>query len=223
MAEAPAARPRRRRWWLRLLLVLVALGIAGAFLVHHYTRPQRITALLVERVRDDLGAELRLGGDAGYAFLPRLRAVLPQAELVAGGTRVLQADALRAAMPWHSLWSSQLEIESIELVRPVLDLDALQAWLAALPPSRSPIPDVRFALHVEDGRILHGGRPLADGVTIDLANRADLAAWLRAWDPAAPDLVPPVAGTVRVDSAQIGETRIEGLKVEVRDDAPGSR
>jgi len=225
MAEAsPARPPRRRRGWLRLLLVLLVLGATGAFLVHRYTRPQRITALLVERVRSDLGAELRLGGDGGYAFLPGLRAVLPRPELVAGGTRVLHADALRAALPWHSLWSSQLEIERIELVRPVLDLDALNAWLAALPPSQAPLPDVRFALHVEDGRVLRAGQPIAEGVTIDLANRADLVAWLRGWDPAGSELVPPVAGSVHIDAAQVGDTRIEGIQVEVRDEpAPASR
>lgn len=224
MAETPAARPRRRRRLVRVLLVLLASGVAGALLVHRYTRPQRITALLVERVRNDLGAELRLGGEGRYAFLPGLRAVLPQAELVAGGARVLQVDALRAALPWRSLWSSQLEIEKIELVRPVLDLDALHAWLASLPPSQARAPDVRFALHVEDGRVLRAGDPVAEGVTIDLANRADLVAWLRAWDPARADLVPPIAGSVQVDSARIGDTRIEGLKIEVRDDAaPGPR
>lgn len=220
MAEKPAAQPRRRRRWLRLLLVLLALAIIGASLVHRYTRPQRITAMLVERVRSELGAELRLGGDGGYALLPGLRAVLPQPELVAGGARVLRADALRVAMPWHSLWSSRLEIGRIDLVRPVLDLDALRSWLAARPPSPAAAPDVRFALHVEDGRVLQGGQPVAEGVTVDLANRADLAAWLHAWDAGQPDLVPPLAGTVRIDSAQVGGTRIEGLKVELRDDAP---
>lgn len=224
MAETSAARPRRRRWWLRALIVLLALGLVGAFAVHRYTRPQRITALLVERVRSDLGAELHLGGDGGYAFLPGLRAVLPQPEILAGGARVLHADALRAAVPWRTMWSSQLEIEKVELVRPELDLDALHAWLAALPPSQSPAPDVRFALHVEDGRVLRAGKPVAEGVTIDLSNRADLAAWLRTWDPAGSELVPPVAGSVHVDAAQIGDTRIEGLKVEVRDDdAPATR
>ncbi|HEY6941733.1 hypothetical protein, partial [Dokdonella sp.] len=223
MADTPAARPRRRRRWLRALMVLLALGALGAFAVHRYTRPQRITALLVERVRSDLGAELRLGGDAGYALLPGLRAVLPQPELVVGGTRVLHADAMRAAVPWHALWSSQLEIERIELVRPELDLDALHAWLAARPPSTSPLPDVRFVLHVEDGRVLRAGVPIAEGVTIDLANRADLVAWLRGWKPENADVVPPISGSLHIDSARIGDTRIEGLEVEVRDDAPGQR
>ncbi|HEU4663439.1 MAG TPA: hypothetical protein VFS55_05355 [Dokdonella sp.] len=201
-----------------MLLVVLAIGAIGAVVVHRYTRPQRITALLVERVRSELGAQLRLGGDAGYALLPGLRAVLPQPELVVDGTRVLRADALRAAVPWRALWSSQLEIERIELVRPVLDLDALRAWLAARPPSTSPPPDVRFVLHVEDGRVLQAGKPVAEGVTIDLANRADLVAWLRGWKPANADVVPPVAGSVHIDAAQVGDTRIEGLDVEVRDD-----
>lgn len=218
MAETPSARRLRRPRLVRVLFVLLALGAVAAVLVHRYTRPRRITAMLVERVRSDLGAELRLGGDAGYAFMPGLRAVLPQPELVAGGARVLRADSLRAALPWHTLWSSRLEIEKIELVRPVLDLDALHAWLAAMPPSQASVPDVRFALHVESGSVLRAGKPVAEGVTMDLANRDDLAAWLRHWDIAGDALLPPVSGSVHVDAAQIGDTRIEGLHVEVRDD-----
>ena len=101
MAEKPAAQPRRRRRWLRLLLVLLALAIIGASLVHRYTRPQRITAMLVERVRSELGAELRLGGDGGYALLPGLRAVLPQPELVAGVRVINTTDRVRPGDRWH--------------------------------------------------------------------------------------------------------------------------
>ena len=77
MAEQAPQRPRRRRWP-RVLLALLVLGVIGAFAVHHYTRPQRLTALLIEQVRDQLGAELTLGGDAGYTLVPGLHAELPQ-------------------------------------------------------------------------------------------------------------------------------------------------
>ena len=218
MTEQTPQRPPRRRWP-RVLLVLLVLGAIGAFVVHRYTRPQRLTALLVGQVRDQLGAELTLGGDAGYALAPGLRAELPQPVLKAQGNVLLRADALRAALPWRTLWADTYEIERLELVRPVLDLDALRAWLAARPPSSAAVPDVRFALRIEQGTVIATGKPVAEDITLDLANSADLAAWLARFDPQSADaLLPPIAGSIDAKAIQIGATRLEGVHVDIRDD-----
>jgi len=223
MAEQAPQRPRRRRWP-RVLLALLVLGVIGAFAVHHYTRPQRLTALLIEQVRDQLGAELTLGSDAGYTLVPGLRAELPQPMLKAQGNVLLRADALRAKVPWRTLWADAYEIERIELVRPVFDLDALRAWLAARPKSTATPPDVRFALRVEHGSVVAAGKPVAEDITLDLANRADLAAWLARFDPHSADaLLPPVAGSVEAKAIQIGDTRLEDVHVEIRDDDKPAR
>ena len=216
-------KPRRRRWP-RVLFALLLLGIVGAFALHRYTRPQRLTTLLVEQVRDQFGAELTLGGDAGYTLVPGLRAELPQPVLQVQGKVVLRADALRAAVPWRTLWADAYEIERMELVRPVLDLDALRAWLAARPPSSTAPPDVRFSVRVEHGSVIAGGKAVAEDVTLDLANSADVAAWLARFDPqSANGLLPPVTGNFDAKAIRIGTTRLEGVRAEIRDDAEHPR
>src|SRR6478752_4540760 len=82
MTEQKPQRPRRRRWP-RVLLALLLIGAIGAVVVHHYTRPKRLTTFLIDEVREQLGAELTLGGDAGYTLVPGLRAELPQPVLKA--------------------------------------------------------------------------------------------------------------------------------------------
>jgi uncharacterized protein involved in outer membrane biogenesis len=93
MVETPVPGRRRRRW-LVALIVLAALGLAAALAVHRYSRPQRLADLLVDQVRAQLGAELQLGGDAGFQLMPRLRAVLPRPRLVPTRRRV-RAQRLR--------------------------------------------------------------------------------------------------------------------------------
>lgn len=223
MADQAPQRPRRRRWP-RVLFALLALGVIGAFAMHHYTRPQHLTTLLVEQVRDQLGAELTLGGDAGYTLVPGLRAELPQPVLQAQGRVLLRADALRAAVPWRTLWADAYEIERIELERPVLDLDALQAWLDARPPSSSAPPDVRFSVRIEHGSVIAGGKAVAEDVTLDLANSTDLAAWLARFDPqSANGLLPPITGSLDAKAIRIGTARLEGVHAEIRDDVEHPR
>ncbi|NCT67964.1 MAG: hypothetical protein GXC76_10025 [Rhodanobacteraceae bacterium] len=223
MPEAPP-RPRRRRWPY-LLLALALLAGGAALLLRHYTRPDALSALLVTQTRSLLGAELSLGAGAHYGFVPKLRAVLPRPALRASATTppFVTADALEAVLPWRNLWSDRYEIERIDLLRPRLDLDALDAWLATLPPAHAAPPDVRFALRIEDGQILHGGQPLARGVNLRFASAGDLAAWLAQWRtrPDTTTLLPPLAGHAEAAEVRIDEVRLEGVQVEMRDgDAP---
>lgn len=208
-----------------MLLGFVVLGLVAAFALHRYSRPQRLADLLVSQVREQLGAELILGGAAGFELTPRLQALLPRPQLVAGGHTVLRADAIAASVPWRTLWSDQVEIERIELQRPLLDLDALRAWLATRPSSDEPAPDVRFALRVVDGTILASGTPVAQDIDIDFTNNGDLAAWLASLGRDSGKVVPlpPGRGSASAASVQIGETRLEGVRIELRDDATPAR
>src|SRR5690606_16589272 len=146
MAEAAANVRRRRRRVVYVLFAAGALGLAAALAVHHYSRPQRLAELLVSLTREQLGADLVLGGEAGFALVPRLQALLPGPQLVAGGRTLLRADAIAARVPWRTLWADAFEIERVELLRPVLDLGALRAWLGSRPSSDAAMPDVRIAL-----------------------------------------------------------------------------
>jgi hypothetical protein len=227
MTDNAPKRPRRRRWRF-VLIVFALLALIGALALRHYSRPDNITALLVEQARSQLGAELSLDGAANYAFSPGLQARLPHPLLKMRDTVVLRADALNAIVPWRSLWSQRVEIQRVELIRPVLDLDALRAWIAERPPSTTAPPDVRFSLHVEHGSLVSGGNIIADDFSLDLANDADIAAWLAQFDPriANRPLLAPVSGSAAAASVQIGSTRLEGVHVEVKDEpaaAPASR
>lgn len=215
MPEPVARAPRRRRW--RIIVALLVIAALAAIAVRHWLHPHTITTLLVERVRSDLGAQLRLDGDGRYAFMPSLRAVLPKPALVVAEATIAHADSVRAVVPWRTLWSDRVEIERVELVRPVVDLDALRAWLAQRPPSSSPLPDLRLSIRVEDGTLLQGGKPVAEGITLDLANSADVAAWLARWNGAPDTLLPPVAGHAEVRTLQVGEVRVDGLRIDVHD------
>lgn len=221
MPEPRAQRLRRRSRWPFVLLALALLGGAAALALRHYTRPQQLTSALIGQTRSLLGADLSLGGEARYGFWPKLHVVLPQPALRApgAGSAFLRADRLEAALPWRTLWADRYEIERIDLVRPTLDLDALSAWLAARPPSNSAAPDIRFALHVDDATLVAGGQPVAQGVNLDFASRGDLAAWFAQIGPQMTPLLPPLSGSAKASSLQIGDTRLEGVHIELRDDA----
>lgn len=224
MVEPPASGRRRRRW-LVALLALAALLFVAAIVVHRYSRPQRLADLLVEQVRAQLGAELELGGEAGFQLTPRLRAVLPRPRLVADGRVILQADAIAASVPWRTLWADHLEVEQVELQRPQLDLDALRAWLASRPASGAAAPDVRLALRIVDGEVVAQRKSVAQGIQADFSNHADLVAWLAALrrDGEATMLLPPASGSASAESLQFGQTRLEGVRIELRDDATDPR
>ena len=221
MPEREAKPSRGKRRWLFVLLALLLLGGAAALALRHYTRPDKLTALLVEQARSALGAELTTEGAASFGFVPELRVTLPHPALKAHGanTVLLSADALRAVVPWHTLWAERYDIERIELVKPNLDLDALRAWLAARPPSGAAPPDVRFALHVEDGIITSTGKPVAQRVNMEFASAGDLAAWLaKIGSASAASLIPPLNGSADAATLQIGDTRLEDVHIDVRDD-----
>jgi AsmA protein len=222
MPEPAATRARSGRRRLFALCAVLLCGGIGVLLLRHYTQPEKLTGLLIAQARSLLGAEPTIGGGAGFAFVPQLRVLLPHPALTgAGATSAwLRADALRAVVPWSTLWADRPEIERIELVKPVLDLDALQAWLATRKRAPGPMPDLRFSLRIDDGSVLRGGAALASGVRADFASTGDAAAWLAAFDTAAPAaLLPPLAGRADAATLQLGDTRLERVHVEISDDA----
>jgi len=211
--------PRPRRRWRIALAVVALLCVVAAFALNRLLQPERVTALLASQARS-VGLDLQVDGAAHYRFLPRIEAVLPTTRIGAdGNTPLLAAQSIRARMPWHSLWSGQLVIDDLSIESPVLDLDALRAWLAARPATNAPAPDVRFNIRINDAKIVSGGQTIAEGVTATLANQSDIAAWLGRWSPATPaaQLAPPLSGTLDARSLHIGETRVEGLHVEIDD------
>ncbi len=211
-------KPHRRRRWQFALLALVVLGGIGALLLRHYTRPEKLTALLVEQTHSLLGADLAMDGVAHFGFVPNLHLVLPHPALKAPGANAafLTADSLEAVVPWRTLWADRYDIRRIDLAKPVLDLDAFSAWLAARPPSSTPPPDVRFTLRVVDGTVTSAGKATAQGLNMAFANSGDLAAWLANAGSAPTPAIPPLTGSADAAMLQFGDTRLDDVHIEIQ-------
>jgi hypothetical protein len=214
------AEKRRRRRWPIVLAIVAALLAIGLLMLRHYTRPETLTALLIENARSQLGAELGVCETGRFGFTPNLHLTLtnPSLKQTPQSLAFLSADSLDVIMPWATLWSDRYDIERIELARPVIDLDALDAWLAARPAS-DPV-DVRFALRATDAALVSGGKVIAKDVDLDFASTGDISAWLanRPGSSARSTLLPPLAGTIDAAVVEIAGTRVEGLHIESRED-----
>ncbi|MEO6687487.1 MAG: hypothetical protein ABIS07_12625 [Dokdonella sp.] len=203
------------------MFVFVTLCLVGAIALRWFTRTDHLTALLIDKTRSAIGAELAIGDGAHYELWPKLHLVLPNPSLKASASPAFaRADSLEVTLPLRTLWADRYDIERVRLIKPTLDLDALGTWSNAQPPSTAAPPDVRFSLHIDDGTVTAGGKPVAQGVTLDFASAGDVAAWLTQIRAQANvgALIPPLSGTADAAVLQIGSTRLEGVHVEVRDD-----
>lgn len=155
--RAPRPRSRWRRWLRRALIALVVLsalfGIALWLL-----QPQRSVPMLLDRGGKSLGLVITANRDVEARLRDKPQLVVrnlvvrePDSKVV-----ILRADRLLIALPWSTLRSGgeDLTVERLELDAPMLDLVALQTWLAKRPPSaETRIPTLTDGLRVRDGRI----------------------------------------------------------------------
>lgn len=198
-ADAPAAAappaPRGRRWWRHagILIVLVAVGIV---LLHWLLPPARVADLVLGQLGRTLALDIRRSGDADYrlrggpmllvhdivvrapspAGVPSAGVPSPGAPS-SGTSALLRADRVYIALPWRTLLSrgKTLAITRIELDRPILDLPAVQQWLATRPPGDSRLPTLVDGLRIRDG-VLHNGPWRVEGIAVDLPRLAPEAA-----------------------------------------------
>src|SRR3546814_7721623 len=82
---------------------------------------------------------------------------------------LLRARRVYVSVPWSTVRSrgAQLDITRIEFDAPVLDLTALQHWLAARLPGETRMPTLSDGLQVVDGRI-DGDGWRVDGLSLSL-------------------------------------------------------
>lgn len=157
-ASGAAAPPPRRRRWLRRLIALgvalLALSLAATWLL----QPEQLVPLILDRAGKSLGLEIT--ADANAEAQLRGEPQLVVRNLVArepgAKTAILRAGRVLLALPWSSLRSGGKDpvIRRVELDAPVLDVPALQAWLAKRPPSEeTKIPVLTDGLRVVGGRI----------------------------------------------------------------------
>jgi hypothetical protein len=164
---APPAARRRLKFAaaIGVLLLIAALGL------DYVMQPQRATGLLLEQVGQRLGLRIT-AGRADYRLRGTPQLVLHDVVAQRPGDDVALLRAKRAfvALPWDTLRSrgERLSVQRIELDAPVLDIPALQRWLATRPPGEDTrIPTLTHGLRVRDGRIDNAGWRI-DGIAIDL-------------------------------------------------------
>lgn len=140
-----------------LLVAGIALLLLLATAVHLLLQPQRVAGFVLGALGDALGLEITATGSSEYHL--RGTPVLVVHDVVArepgAATPLLRARRVYVSVPWSTVRSrgAQLDITRIELDAPVLDLPALQHWLATRPPGESRMPTLSDGLEVVDGRI----------------------------------------------------------------------
>lgn len=153
--------------WRRALWLLALLSIA---LTAWLLQPQRGGPLLLTT----LGRTLDLELDA-TALDYRLRGT-PQLTLdglvvhrPGDPQPLLRVRRVYLALPWHTLLhgNQALRLRRLELDAPVLNLPALQRWLASRPAGALRLPRLDDGLRVQNGRIDAGARHL-DQIDLDL-------------------------------------------------------
>ena len=154
--------PRRsRRRWLWLLLPLAAL--AAFFVLRALLQPERVTAFLLRQAEQATGLTLTLEQPADIGIWPDLHLELIGLRASAPGavTPLLRAERVEVALTWSALRAETLQLQRLTLIEPVLDVPALQVWLArdadTGPPAPLRLPQFDAAFAVEDGSVVGDG------------------------------------------------------------------
>lgn len=215
MADQPRRQRQRWPWYLLGVLLLAALGVAGA--VRWFADPARLTARLTGIAFERSGLTIVLDGNADFRYWPSLRLHLPAPRVSGAGDPLplLAAQAADVVLPWASLWSDELVIDRIDLLAPTIHIDRLQHWLAASGQSDGDMPPFQLRLRVRDGALYRDGEVIVAGMTADIRTGSALLDWLDRHDALTSSLIPPLQGDAAIDELQIGDTRIEGLQIRI--------
>lgn len=164
--------PRKRRWAWLLVPVLLALG---AWLgLRALLEPARLSAYLLRQAQAATGLELALERPAQVGLWPDLHLELEGLEARAPGvsTPLLRVAQVDAVLPWSVLGADHVQLRSLRLHAPQLELSALRQWLAqrdqAGPPAPLRVPSLDATLSVSDGSV-QGEGWRADRIALELA------------------------------------------------------
>lgn len=168
--DAPPTRRRRR--WLRRLLVLGILLLLLSLLATWLLQPQQLVPLILDRAGKSLGLEITADGNAEARLRGEPQLVVRRLVAREPGAKnaILRAERVLLALPWSTLRNRGKDavIERIELDAPVLDVPALQAWLAKRPAGEeTKVPTLTDGLRVVDGRIDNDDWRI-EGITVTL-------------------------------------------------------
>ena len=163
--------------WLRITLWSVAgaaLAVVATAVISLYLllQPGRFTAML-QRQASHAGLDLNLASPASPTLFPRPALELQGLTLSAKGANmpILLAARGRLQLPWHALLGDETAITRLEIDSPRVDLDALEAWLASLPPSPEStppeIPRIDAGVRITRGSLVRGNDMLLGDVSLD--------------------------------------------------------
>lgn len=148
-------------------IVVVVLVVVLAWLM----QPPRATAFLLDRIGAALGLRITAAGAVDYRLrgTPQLLLHDVIAQRPGDDAAVLRAERVFVALPWSTIRArgGDLTVQRVELDAPVLDVPALQRWLATRPPGETRIPTLREGLRIVRGRIINHDWTI-DGIDIAL-------------------------------------------------------
>lgn len=155
-------------------LAALLLAMVSAYLL---LQPERFTAMLQTQA-SNAGLDLNLARPASPSLFPRPALDLHGITINAQGanTPILLAAGGRLALPWRTLLGGPTVITRLEIDSPRVDLDALQAWLNALPPRAEgtppDIPRIDTGVSIDHGSMVRGDQLLLGNVSLEAGSLA---------------------------------------------------
>jgi hypothetical protein len=166
--NSPSATRRPKSILVAALLVAVLILILA---LRYMLQPQQVSSAILERVGKAFGLQITASGVSEYHLrgVPTL-VVRNLAAREPGAARpLLRADRIFLSLPWSAIRArgAKLVFDRIELDRPVIDLPALQHWLAQRAPGATRLPTLTHGLQIRDGNLVAVGWSLT-GLSLDL-------------------------------------------------------
>ena len=169
--------PRLRR----ILAIVGASALAVLLLlvgsVYFLLQPDRFTAMLQNQAAN-AGLELNLSRPASPSLFPRPALDLHGITINAQGANrpILLASGGRLALPWRTLLGGPTVITRLEINSPRVDLDALQAWINALPArgqdTPPDIPRIDTGVSIDHGSVVRGDQLLLGNLSLEAGSLA---------------------------------------------------
>ena len=173
VANATRANPPSPTRWSKSALVaaLLVAALILIFALRYMLQPQQVTSAILDRVGNALGLQITASGVSEYHL--RGTPTLVVRNLVArepGAAKpLLRADRIFLSLPWSAIRArgTELVFDRIELDRPVINLAALQHWLAQRPAGTTRLPTLNQGLQVREGSLVAAGWNVS-GLSLDL-------------------------------------------------------
>src|SRR5687768_5905588 len=140
------------------LLVIAALILIAVLLLRWLSRPEVVTAAILDQTGKALGLEITATGVGEYRLrgTPQLIVRNVTAREPGAKTPLLTAERIFISVPWSTLRArgSDLTARRLELDAPILDMAAFQRWQAKRPPSETRIPTLSRGIGIVRGQIV---------------------------------------------------------------------